>query len=65
MPPTALILKWVIHRERGQRRREKRCPCDSLIRLRILLLYQNDLAFRALLDQAVDRFGKKPLDHPD
>ena len=38
---------------------------ESFIRLRSLLLYRNDLAFGALLDQPVYRFGKKPLNHPD
>jgi hypothetical protein len=37
----------------------------SLIRFRSLLLYRNDLAFGALLDQPVYRFGEKPLNHPD
>jgi hypothetical protein len=33
--------------------------------LRSLLLYRNDLAFRALLYQPVDHFGKETLNHPD
>jgi hypothetical protein len=36
----------------------------SLISRR-LALYRNDLAFRTLLDQPVDHFTKKPLDHPN
>ena len=38
---------------------------ESFIRFRSPLLYRNDLAFGALLNQPVYRFGKEPLDHPD
>jgi hypothetical protein len=40
-------------------------PMKSLICFRSLLLYRNYLSFRALLDQPVYRFDKKPFHHPD